>query len=304
MSEDTVPHQDTNQEPWEAMMAAQLKQDQWLSVRRLGGVLAALALLITVTGHVAQNEAFGLRSLFLDLWANLGTELASIAVTVLIIDGLNQRREVRAQKSRLTRQMNSRARTIASQAVEELRVYGWLADGSLQKAALGEANLEKVDLLAANLEGAYLGWAKLQGAILRRANLQGANLAGAKLQGADLEEANLRGASLVRANLKGARLRAANLEGARLTGANLEEVATRRSQLAQASTLRGATMPNGSRYDGRFNLEGDIEQARLLGINPDHALEMAEFWYGVPVENYEHGQARAREYTHKQLAEK
>ncbi len=27
--------------------------------------------------------------------------------------------------------------------------------------------------------------------------------------------------------------------------------------MAQTHSLKGATMPNGSKYDGRFNLEGD-----------------------------------------------
>ena len=49
-------------------------------------------------------------------------------------------------------------------------------------------------------------------------------------------------------------------------------------QLAQASCLKGATMPDGSTYDGRFNLPGDLANAPLqrVAIEPRPAVSTGE----------------------------
>jgi multidrug efflux pump subunit AcrA (membrane-fusion protein) len=72
-------------------------------------------------------------------------------------------------------------------------------------------------------------------------SLRGANLTNVDLGGLDLSAVNLRGANLRGANLKGTDLRSANLSGARgVTNDKLEQ---------QATTLEGATMPNGQNYE-------------------------------------------------------
>jgi uncharacterized protein YjbI with pentapeptide repeats len=50
-----------------------------------------------------------------------------------------------------------------------------------------------------------------------------------------------------------------------------------------------ATMPDGGRYDGRFNLPLDLHEARSAGAYPDNAAKMSE-WYGVTQSQYEAGQ--------------
>ena len=102
-----------------------------------------------------------------DSYANLGAEFISIAVTVLIIDYLNQRRQRVQLKAQLIREMSSTNNGFARRAIGELAAHGWLADGSLNGADLEEADLRKVNLEGANLEGA---------------NLEGANLKLAKLK--------------------------------------------------------------------------------------------------------------------------
>lgn len=87
---------------------------------------------------------------------------------------------------------------------------------------------------------------------------------------------DLRGANLREADLLGA-----NLQGADLTGANnLSD-----EQLASTYMLREATMPDCSRYDGRFSLLGDIEDARKHGVDTNSSQWMAQ-WYGVSLEEY------------------
>ena len=203
---------------------------------------------------------------------NFGTEMFGAFLTFLLIEVLVEkrrqrlrkqeerverelvsRREQETYKAQLIRQMGSEDSATVLQAVGELKARGWLADGSLREADLTEANLQRSHLADATLEKANL----------RHANMEGANLRGANLQGAYLHSANLQ---------------EADLGGAQVTA----------WQLQQASQMRGATMPNGSRYDGRFNLRGDRE---LLANEVRHQdLKVAAQWYGVSLGAYLQGQ--------------
>lgn len=154
-------------------------------------------------------------------------------------------------------------------ALEECRVHGWLEDGSLRGV-----NLENTDMRRARLP---------------KADLQGAHLAGANLRGADLNaaillEADLSSADLSQANLRDADLTSAALEAVRLEGATVTEM-----QLARAESLADAILPDGSRYDGRYKLLGDLHHARQDGVYPDQVERMAD-WYGITVEQYQRGQ--------------
>lgn len=175
----------------------------------------------------------------------------------------------------LIRKLRSPDNKVVVQAVEELRARGWLSSGTLQGMGLRCANLQRVDLHKANLQGADLRMADLRGADLSEANLEGARLNRAKLRRADLSATSLKGADLFNTDLDGAR--------------NLAD-----AQLAQVGRLRAAELPYGGRYDGRFNLPGDLEDACSLHINVSNAAEMADF-YGVPLEDYMRGQEWAQE---------
>jgi uncharacterized protein YjbI with pentapeptide repeats len=140
----------------------------------------------------------------------------------------------------------------------------WLA--RLQGANLEFARLEGAVLIEANLEGAVLADANLEGARLTEANLTGASLERANLQDARLTEANLRGVNLAEANLLGARLTDADLGGAKLGGANLlsanlEGAFVSFEQLAKAVSLRGVTLPDGTKLS-EDNWEAEFEEWR------------------------------------------
>ena len=139
----------------------------------------------------------------------------------------------------------------------------------LRRANLRGSNLRRADLSTADLRGADLRESDLSGASLRGANLLpyddqnpaklsfhnlhspdlngigvshvGANLSGANLSGTNLSDAILSGADLSGAYLSGADLSGAYLKGA--IGVTTEEIAR------QAKTLKGATMPDGSKHD-------------------------------------------------------
>jgi uncharacterized protein YjbI with pentapeptide repeats len=185
-------------------------------------------------------------------------------------------------KNRLIKQLRDKDPAKAAQAVADLRASGWLSDGSLKGANLVKANLPGADLSGGNLQNADLTEANLAGAILRDADLLGADMEAANLTGADLTGAVLRNATLSRANLRGATVTDA--------------------QLVHAAMLTGATMPDGSRYDGRFNLSMDMGSARLNRVHIERPAEMAK-WYDVPLEVYEQGQAWAKDHLEALKAE-
>jgi uncharacterized protein YjbI with pentapeptide repeats len=170
----------------------------------------------------------------------------------------------------LIRKLRSPENKVVLQAVEELRARGWLEDGSLKGIPLCYAHLQNADLFKAGLIKVDLHQANLESVDLSLANLEGAKLARANLRNANLDEVNLQGADLFKANLEGAH--------------NLNE-----RQLSQAKRLWGAIMPDGTSYDGRYNLPGDLEFAKWGNVDINDPEAMADF-LGVPLEVYLRGQ--------------
>ncbi len=170
----------------------------------------------------------------------------------------------------LVRKLRNRDNKQVLEAVEELRVHGWLEDGSLEGIRLCHVRMHGADLFGANLRKIDLHQAHLEWADLSQADLSGARLARVNFEGANLSQTNLTGADLLKANLGGAR--------------NLTD-----KQLSKAKRLCFAIMPSGLTYDGRYNLEGDLELARWRRIDVDDPEVMAYF-YGVPLEIYLQGQ--------------
>ncbi len=109
------------------------------------------------------------------------------------------------------------------------------------------------------------------------------------IQGKELRGSNWKDANLYKADLMGCDLTNAELLHADLVQANLEGAIINDEQLASTDNLGGAIMPDGSLYDGRFNLMGDFDWAKRKGMNVNTPQEMAVF-YGVTVETYMAGQ--------------
>ncbi|GAB4541927.1 MAG: hypothetical protein Kow0063_33300 [Anaerolineae bacterium] len=176
-------------------------------------------------------------------------------------------------RTQLIRKLRCPDNKLVLQAVEELRVRGWLSDGTLRGVALCHAQLQGADLMSADLRGVDFHQAHLEWADLSMADLSGAKLSRAHLCGANLDHARLSEADLFKANLKKAR--------------NLRD-----TQLVRARRLWGAIMPDGETYDGRYNLPGDLEFARQSGVEVEDAQAMADF-HRVSLETYLHGQELA-----------
>jgi len=155
-----------------------------------------------------------------------------------------------------------------------------LSEANLSRANLSSTILAEADLSAAFLTGANLMDAELQHVDLRRAVLSNANLINTDLRGSNLSEADLYDADvsffsvLSGVNLSGADLRSANLEGADLSDALLVDADLSGADLSRASlrgakgftneelekqawVLKGATMPNGQKYEDWLKSRGE-----------------------------------------------
>lgn len=123
-----------------------------------------------------------------------------------------------------------------------------------KRSILIGVNLEKANLCGAKLPYAYMHSANLHDALLEDANMErvtlpNANLQQAYLEGANLREAYLRGANLQNANLEHVNLKGATLADTNLAGANLKDATVTLEQLAQAKSLKGTIMPDGTVHE-------------------------------------------------------
>ena len=170
---------------------------------------------------------------------NLITEIWGVAITILIIDYLQERRSRRDLFESLKRDLLAKDQGIALRAINELRNYGWLTDGSLRglqaryavfdRAELKGAILDEADFYRASLQRAYVGHASLRNANFRKADLRRAIFNHSDLRGADFTDANLENTSFEDANLQGAVLS--------------------RYQIKTAKSFERAIMPNGRIFE-------------------------------------------------------
>ena len=109
----------------------------------------------------------------------------------------------------------------------------WLQKTNLSGAWFAEADFRKTNLDKTDLSRAYLGNANLSGAWLFETNLSDSNLSGA----------NFSGANLARADFSGS-----NLSDADFSDAFLNESKITDEQLKKVKSLKGATMPDGSKH--------------------------------------------------------
>lgn len=196
------------------------------TTRLIGIILLMFTLLGAMIGYMQSYPITVSFWQFLTrFFIDLSPQLATIIVTVLVLDFLNERREQKRMRWQLIHEMASQDNHVARRAAFELSERGWLMDG----------HLENVDLRYANLTGANLANANFC-----HANLQHAQLANAELQNADLSEADLYGA---------------NLSGAQLQNANLFQSNISADQLAQVYSLEGATLPDGTLQQGPYLAE-------------------------------------------------
>lgn len=264
-----------------------------ISTKFIGMLLLFLALIISIGGTLANVSDYSFRSIlvsfFNNFYANISSELFSISITILFIDAIYRKHERENEKESLLRDLTSRDLFRTKKAVEELRINGWLSDGSLKggdfdRAVLDGTDLNTVDFSQANLMGAsflgaYLFDANLSETILIKVNFVMGRLSGANLENSHLTQADLSSARANRVRFCGATMHEAILENTSLIGADFRKVVgLEPNQLQRVYALRGATMPDGSLYLGEMNLPGDLENAILDGVDVKNEKDLLN-WY-------------------------
>jgi uncharacterized protein YjbI with pentapeptide repeats len=186
------------------------------------------------------------------------------------------------------------ALAFASSKLPVLRAIRQLRSKDLDAVQVELARLR--EMAALDLSNEYLGCCILTGMDLRGFDLTEAefshtNLEEADLSSCSLERADLSRAILTKANLQGAKLKGADLHASTLTGAAITE-----DQLRVCSRLWGAVLPDGTKYDGRFNIWGDVHnpisphRGTPTGNDPSAIAD----YYGVTIKQYLEGQEWAR----------
>lgn len=120
--------------------------------------------------------------------------------------------------------------------------------------------------------------------------LESGDLRGLSLRGANWLDANLYRADLTESDLTNVKFDKADLVEANLTNAKISE-----EQMVVTDIMLKATMPDGTRYNGRFNLPSDLSLAKKWGHDLHNPHSMAEY-YGVTLEHYLDGQRWAEKH--------
>ncbi|MER6466835.1 pentapeptide repeat-containing protein [Streptomyces sp. NPDC001288] len=184
---------------------------------------------IALIGNRLQHGGISARALFVDSYQSLASSLFGTAVTIAFVDSFVRRGERLRRIAEILTVIRSGDEEATSTVLAELKLTGWLTDGSL-----ASRNMTRAVLIGADLESAELGASDLT-----RAQLAGVSLFGAKLNRANLSEADLQGANLTLADLREANLYRADLRGADLTGTDLRGTVLKDAQMDPAA-LTGA----------------------------------------------------------------
>ena len=152
------------------------KENEWVYL--VVGV--AIGLLIPYFFQSIQADAIN------DFFLSLLPEGVGIFFTVLIIDRLDSIREEQVIKDQLVRRLQSRYNHTALQAVEEIRVMGYLEDGTLRNRNLRGSNWLDANMYQADLRGSDLGNAVLDKADFVLANLQDVKVTDEQLVKSDI----------------------------------------------------------------------------------------------------------------------
>lgn len=223
-----------------------------------------------------------------EISANAFTEVLGILVTLTIIDWVYENKSKKELRDRLVREMSSHDNGISRRAIQELRAHGWLTSGQLIKSWIQFANLEGAELQGADLRDSEMNQSNLSKALLYQANLANAHFQSTNFSEAWLVDANLENTWLEKADLSKSNLTNANLTNANLANANLIDAMIDDAQLATVKTLKGCIMPSGKLYNGRFNLDADIQDMNfMIGVS---AISSPADYYGVEKAVYERGQ--------------
>jgi uncharacterized protein YjbI with pentapeptide repeats len=124
----------------------------------------------------------------------------------------------------------------------------------------------KGDKLVVDLSGADLSGAELNGAHLPNVDLSSPTFSYSEQLGNNEQtDATLPDVDLSEADLRGAVLTGADLSGSDLSGADLTDALVTKEQLYRAKSLKGATMPDGQKYEDWLKSKDRKEEGKNDG---------------------------------------
>lgn len=242
---------------------------------------------------------------FPDYASNVWPEILSIGFGVFLIDGSRDFQDKKRYKESLKRQARSRSNSNAVDAIEIIRVEGWLLEKSIR--LLGGADLRKADLSKADLRTAYLQETWLHETKLYETDMRGAILTDAKFVGAQLCETKFTGANLLGSDFTDATLKRclfkidhetddtgdailsnsekrvifekAMLESITFLGMNLGYIsfinATTNDIIFNCAYLKEADFTDAEFIKTRF-VEANLERARFIGAKTQNIISFKE----------------------------
>jgi uncharacterized protein YjbI with pentapeptide repeats len=240
-----------------------------------------------------------------EVWIRRGriSDIATPEEIVKLASGVASKFQNEREKRDLISQLASPFNMVSGEAARILRDRKW--HKSLEGISLWKANLEIAELSEFNLDGANLTYANMTSSNLNQANLNNAHLIETNFKSAMMNRAQLINSNFFAEQNGHYLLADADLFEADLTGATFKGVASgewcedeQDIQLQAAARLEGATMPNGKKYNGCYNLKGDLASARNNDIDLADEKSMAEF-YGVSIEEYSNGQEWYKDFDKK-----
>jgi uncharacterized protein YjbI with pentapeptide repeats len=235
-------------------------------------VLVWVLLILVATGCGIVSQWYGRKEKDFDsdewkssFWQGVSTEMIGALVTgfmVFFIVGAGAETD---RKAELIRKMGSQINDVALSAAEEMRVSGWLLDGSLRGADLHGASLPDANMRGVVLSDSQLYEANLQGADMYGANLSNAVMWGINLSDANLIVANMQNTDLISANMSGATLRGADLSGAGLFDSDLSNAELHDANFSGAD-LESANLSNANLFGANLN-NANLPGANLSGAD-------------------------------------
>jgi uncharacterized protein YjbI with pentapeptide repeats len=138
------------------------------------------------------------------------------------------------------------------------------------------ANFQRANLKKSDFSECFLEEVNFNSATIWNANFTSANIRNGKFENASLWQSNLENSYLQNCSFRNADLKSVNFN--KVNKLTVE-------QFIDMNELRGAIMPDGSLYDGRYELKGDLIKAQERNIDIRDDARMAEF-YGVSLETY------------------
>ena len=194
------------------------------------------------------------RAVLLGIGGSLGTNLVAAVVFLvglqLVID---RRRSAESDSARRVENLELicarlRSGVSGAAAVTDLRVYGFLNSG------------------------------ELRGKSLQGCAVQGGDFSNGACAEVDFSSADLRWSKWVGANLQKSKFHDCNLTGADFSFSDLTGAYLTVDQMKECGSLWNATLPDGSRYDGRWQLPLEEARAADLGLSLNNPADRIEFY--------------------------